>query len=90
MRHEQRIQVQAVVAESKPYHHSNLTLERLPKDLIGKIQVGERNIAVIDRASDEAKGARDQIVRTELRKIIARRKGDVTKWKLMLKEQNEK
>ena len=84
---EQNNQAKAVVTEPEypPYHQSKLKFEPLPRDLRAKIKVGLRNIDVVDQASKDAKKADDQKVRTELRKIIARRKGAVDGWKLKLK-----
>jgi hypothetical protein len=73
--------------EYPPYHQSKLIFEPLPRDLRAKIIVGLRNIAVVDKASKDAKKAKDQKVRTELRKIIARRSGAVKGWKLELANQ---
>ena len=52
-----------------------------------KIVVGLRNIDVVDQASERAGEADDQKVRTELRKIIARRRGAVKGWILELVNQ---
>ena len=74
--------------EYQPYHQSKLIFEPLPRDLRAKIIVGLRNIDVVDQASERAGEAGDQKVRTELRKIIARRRGAVEGWQLKLDNQN--